>query len=132
MRRTRTTGERVWVDAMDVEPRSARDEKGDADALGEFARLSRAQRDAATAGRFDEVRTLLGARHRVVEQLRGRKVQSGEIEAARASDAETKAALEAEIRRVEEGLARLTTGNRALAGYAVRAARLPAFVDHVR
>jgi hypothetical protein len=132
MRRTRTTGERVWVDAMDVEPRSARDEKGDADALGEFARLSRAQRDAANAGRFDEVRSLLRARERLLDQCRGGRVGPREIEADRASDVETKAALEAEIRRVEEGLARLTTGNRALAGYVVRAARLPAFVDHVR
>jgi hypothetical protein len=117
---------------MEAGPSSARGEKGDADALGKLARLSRAQRDAANAGCFAEVRSLLGARHRVVEQLRGRKVRPGEIEAVRASDAETKAALEAEIRRVEEELRRLTVGNRALSGYAARAPGLPAFVDHVR
>jgi hypothetical protein len=117
---------------MDAESRSTKRETNGKDAPAELARLSRAQRDAAQAGRFEEIRSLLGARHGLLEGLRGRTVRSEEIEAARASDAETKAALVAEIRRVEEELRRLTTGNRALSGYAVRAAGLPAFVDHVR
>ncbi len=101
-------------------------------ALAEFSRLSRAQRDAAMAGRFDEVRSLLGARRRLLHDIRGRGRRPKEIDEARRFDAETGKVLEAEMRRVEGELARLTAGSRALSGYAVRAGESPAFVDHVR
>ncbi len=117
---------------MSAEVRSANRESAQGGALAEVARIGRAQRDAALAGRFEEVRSLLEARRRLLERLRGQPARSEEIEAARASDAETKAALEAEVRRVEEELGRLTAGSRALSGYTIRAAGSPAFVDHVR
>lgn len=117
-----TEAESGWVD--DAQRRTA--------ALAECARLSRAQRTAAIAGRFDELRSLLGARRRLLDHMRGSGVRPPEIDSVRALDAETRRVLEAEIRRIEGELSRLTVGSRALSGYVVRAGAFPAFVDHVR
>lgn len=117
---------------MEAEAGRVTDEQGAGDALAEYTRLSQAQRDAAHAGRFEEVGSLLGARRLPLERLRDRGVRPEEIDAARALDVETRRALETEIRRIAEALSRLATGSRALSGYAGRAATLPAFVDHVR
>jgi hypothetical protein len=117
---------------MGAEPGSAEQPQGRGTALVEWARLSRAQRDAAVAGRFDEVRSLLGVRRRLLGQIQGRGVPPEEIDTARTFDTETRRVLEAQIRRVGEELSRLTAGSRALSGYVVRARTFPAFVDHVR
>jgi hypothetical protein len=103
-----------------------------AEEITELERLSFAQLDAARAGDFEEVRVLLGTRQHLFEGLRGRTVRSGVLEPVMASDAETIMVLRAQIRRVEEALARLNTGGRALVGYAMKAPPPPAFLDHVR
>jgi len=103
-----------------------------AEEIRELKRVSSAQLDAAKAGNFEEVRLLLGTRQHLFEGLRGRAVRAGDLEPVMASDAETIMVLRAQIRRVEEALARLNTGGRALVGYAMKAPPPPAFLDHVR
>lgn len=107
-------------------------ERVSADELRELERISAAQRDAACAGKFEEVRLLLGTRQRLLDGLRSRAVRPGALEAVMASDADTIVALRSEIRRVEEALSRLEAGGRALLGYAATAGAPPAFLDHVR
>jgi len=102
-----------------------------AEEITELERVSSAQLDAARAGHFEEVRSLLGTRQHLFERLRGRTVRPGDLEPVLACDAETIMVLRAQIRRVEEALARLDTGGRALVGYAVRAVTSPGFFDDV-
>jgi hypothetical protein len=106
--------------------------RANAEEILELERISSAQRDAACAGNFEEVRLLLGTRQRLLDGLRSRAVRPGDLEAVMASDAETIVALRAEIRRVEEALSRLDAGGRALVGYAAFPATPSAFLDHVR
>lgn len=132
MRRPHAPARGTRVGAMEAESGWAEESQSRRTALVECSRLSRAQRDAAVAGRFDEVRSLLGARRRLLDRIRGGGVRPREIDEARTFDAETRKLLEAEMRRVEGELSRLTAGSRALSGYVVRAGGFPAFVDHVR
>lgn len=98
----------------------------------ELERISSAQVDAARAGNFEEVRSLLGTRQRLLDGLRGRVTRPGDLESVMASDAETIVMLRTQIRQVEEDLARVSVGGRAIQRYAVRTATPPGFLDHVR
>jgi hypothetical protein len=107
-------------------------EQINADEILELERLSSAQRDAAHAGQFEQVRLLLGTRQRILDGLRNRPVRPGDLDAVMAWDAETILVLGAEIRRVEEALSQLDVGGRALLGYGTTFAPPPAYLDHVR
>jgi hypothetical protein len=88
--------------------------------------------EAARAGRFPELRQLLEGRRALLEGLGGREIPRERLAELAAADGETRAILESEIRRVEEGLTRLETGGRALQGYVVPTDTSPAYLDHVR
>jgi alkylhydroperoxidase family enzyme len=100
--------------------------------LAELERLGQAQCAAAKAGNLQEMRSLLGTRQRLLASLRGRAVHPELLRRLVASDAETMAALTAEISKVETHLARLRHGERALTGYAMQVVAPPAFLDQVR
>jgi hypothetical protein len=87
---------------------------------------------AARAGRFPELRQLLARRRELLEGLHGRGAPRERLAELAAVDGETRAILESEIRRVEEGLSRLETGGRVLQGYVVPTDASPAYLDHVR
>lgn len=101
-------------------------------ALQEVERVSLAQLEAARSGRFAELRQLLATRQTLLEGLCGRVALREDRVRIAAADAETRAILQGEIRRVGEDLIRLEAGSRALAGYATMTEAPPAYLDQVR
>lgn len=100
--------------------------------LDRLERLSRAQLQAAESGDLEGLVTLLEARERTLDGLRGRRVPAGSLTDLVVRDMETRALLEARIRSVERALVHLREGARALRGYAMPAAEPPGFIDQFR
>jgi hypothetical protein len=97
----------------------------------ELTRLSRAQLEAARSGDFEGVRLHLGARQRILDGLAGRRAEAAALAPLAAMDAEVARLLAAEERRLEQALARLQAGGRALAGYAGRPVARPGLLERM-
>jgi hypothetical protein len=97
----------------------------------ELARLTRAQLEAARCGDFEGVRLHLGTRQRILDGLTGRRLGAAALAQLATMDAEVARLLAAEGRRLEQALARLQTGGRALAGYAGRPVAHPGLLERM-